>query len=67
MTTHLTSSPHDTNYTLQSSELAYVPVDPLNPAEEGVTEKNIEGFLKTVDFLEAEPDVVRVWTNLADD
>lgn len=59
-------------YDLQSSELVFVPNDPLSllgPGEEGegVSEDQAEGILKLVDALEEESDVVKVWTNIAED
>lgn len=68
LTTLLTSPPHDTLYTLQTSELAYLPNDPVPVTEDGdgasVSEDKVETVMKGVSALEDEADVVRVWTNL---
>lgn len=34
---------------------------------EGISEEQVEGVLKLVDMLEEDGDVVKVWTNLAED
>ncbi|OCF32759.1 mitochondrial protein [Kwoniella heveanensis CBS 569] len=77
--THLLSSaPHTADYSLDSSELIFLPTDPVpilsegqtqaeEGAGEGVTEEVAEGVFRVVDLLEEENDVVKVWTNLADD
>ncbi|RSH88843.1 hypothetical protein EHS25_003071 [Saitozyma podzolica] len=65
----LTSPPHSGSYILQSSELAFVPQDPLPigvDEEGGVSEERAESVAKVVDLLEGEGEVVRVWTNLAE-
>ncbi|BEJ17193.1 hypothetical protein CspHIS471_0605940 [Cutaneotrichosporon sp. HIS471] len=68
LTTHLTSSPHDTLYELQTSELAYLANDPVEVTEDGegasVSEAKVETVMKAVALLEEESDVVRVWTNI---
>jgi transcriptional/translational regulatory protein YebC/TACO1 len=73
LTTHLTSPPHDAVYALRSSELAYIPIDPVSVLAEGeagegdgVSEDKAEGVLRLVELLEDEPEVVKVWTNLAE-
>ncbi|WVF67552.1 hypothetical protein IAT40_002309 [Kwoniella sp. CBS 6097] len=75
LTSLLSSAPHTADYTLDSSELIFVPTDPVSiltegegPSEgEGVSEDVAEGVFRVVDLLEEENDVVKVWTNLADD
>ncbi|WWD19186.1 hypothetical protein CI109_103644 [Kwoniella shandongensis] len=72
LTSLLTSESHSEHYTLQSSELAYVANDPLavlaeGEEGEGVSEETVMGVLRIVDLLEEEGDVVKVWTNLADE
>ena len=52
-----------TSYTVRSSELAYVPVEPLDG--DGLSEERAEGIMRVVDGLEQETDVVKVWTNYA--
>ncbi|KAK4687018.1 translational activator of cytochrome c oxidase 1, partial [Tremellales sp. Uapishka_1] len=59
-------------YAIQSSELAYLPLDPLAILAEGddgdgINEERAESVIKIVELLEEEADVVRVWTNLADE
>ncbi|GFZ50883.1 hypothetical protein JCM24511_08641 [Saitozyma sp. JCM 24511] len=69
LTRILTSPPHSGSYTLQSSELAFVPQDPLPigmDEDGGVSEERAESVAKVVDLLEGEGEVVRVWTNLAE-
>ncbi|WVW85496.1 hypothetical protein I302_107534 [Kwoniella bestiolae CBS 10118] len=73
LTTLISSPPYTSHYAVQSSDLVYVPTDPLQILEEGVnegegiTEDTAESVFKIVDLLEEEGDVVKVWTNLADD
>ncbi len=50
---------------IRSSELAYIPVDPL--VGDDVDEEKAESIVRVVDLLEGEADVIKVWTNLADD
>lgn len=65
LTSLLTSAPHDAAYSLRSSELAYVATDPVVVGEEGgVDEDQAQNIGKTIDALEEEPDVVKVWTNM---
>lgn len=68
LTTLLTSPPHDTLYSLQTSELAYLPNDPVPVTEDGegatISEDKVETVMKAVNALEEEADVVRVWTNI---
>ena len=57
---------HLDQYEIQSSELAWVPNEPLEPGEDGeMSEERAEGIMKTVELLEEEGDVLQVWTNLA--
>lgn len=68
LTTLLTSPPHDSLYSLQSSELAYLANEPVPVAtaegEDGITEEQAEKIDRCVDMLEEESDTVKVWTNL---
>ncbi|ORY35749.1 transcriptional regulator-domain-containing protein [Naematelia encephala] len=63
MHTLLSSPPHSSRYTIQSSELAYIPQNPVD--EDELSEKQNAGLSKVIDGLEADADVVRVWTNLS--
>jgi len=65
LTNILSSPPHDSAYRVRSAELAYIPTDPL--AADDVDEEKAESILRVVDLLESEVDVVKVWTNLAND
>ncbi|WVQ68378.1 uncharacterized protein L199_006585 [Kwoniella botswanensis] len=74
LTTLLSSPPHTEHYAVQTSDLVYVPTDPLQILEgtsdgeaEGIDEDTAENIFRIVDLLEEENDVVKVWTNLADD
>ncbi|WVO21440.1 uncharacterized protein IAS62_002748 [Cryptococcus decagattii] len=56
-------------YYLQSSDLVFLPNDPLKVLEEGeegegITEETMESVMRLVDVLEEENEVVKVWTNL---
>ncbi|KAL0247277.1 hypothetical protein I308_104313 [Cryptococcus tetragattii IND107] len=56
-------------YCLQSSDLVFLPNDPLKVLEEGeegegITEETMESVMRLVDVLEEENEVVKVWTNL---
>ncbi|KGB76367.1 mitochondrial protein [Cryptococcus deuterogattii 99/473] len=56
-------------YSLQSSDLVFLPNDPLKVLEEGeegegITEETMESVMRLVDTLEEENEVVKVWTNL---
>ncbi|OXC67584.1 hypothetical protein AYX13_03876 [Cryptococcus neoformans] len=56
-------------YSLQSSDLVFLPNDPLKVLEEGqegegITEETMESVMRLVDILEEENEVVKVWTNL---
>ncbi|ADV23557.1 mitochondrial protein [Cryptococcus gattii E566] len=56
-------------YSLQSSDLVFLPNDPLKVLEdgeegEGITEETMESVMRLVDVLEEENEVVKVWTNL---
>ncbi|ODN90800.1 mitochondrial protein [Cryptococcus wingfieldii CBS 7118] len=59
-------------YTIQSSELIFVPNEPLKVLEEGqegqegegVREEVVESVGRLVDVLEEETEVEKVWTNL---
>jgi transcriptional/translational regulatory protein YebC/TACO1 len=69
LTNLLSNPPHSLEYTIQSSELGYIPQDPLLVGDSGaetVSEERAEAIAKVVDLLEGEPEVVRVWTNLAE-
>nr|XP_018261599.1 mitochondrial protein [Kwoniella dejecticola CBS 10117]OBR83757.1 mitochondrial protein [Kwoniella dejecticola CBS 10117] len=73
LTTLFSNPPHSANYSIQSSDLVFVPTDPLKILEdgeegdgEGISEETAEGVMKIVDLLEEEGDVVKVWTNLED-
>lgn len=61
----LGAPPHDALYAVVHSELAYIPTDPVEVGPEGIDEEKAEGIEKAIAALEEEPDVVRVWTNLA--
>ena len=61
----ISSAPHNSIYAVRSSELAYIPIDPLSGDEIG--EDKVDSVLRVVDVLEAETAVVKVWTNLADE
>lgn len=52
-------------YSISDSELVYIPNDPVEVGPEGIDEERAEAVEKAVGNLEEEPDVVRVWTNLA--
>lgn len=65
VTTSLSSPPHDKLYSVNNSELAYIPNDPVEVGPEGIDEERAEAIEKAIAALEEEPDVVRVWTNLA--
>jgi len=67
LTSTLSAPPHSEHYSVVSSELVYVPQDPLDVTEDGmgITEEQAEAIIKTAELLEEEGDVVKVWTNLA--
>ncbi|WWC90479.1 uncharacterized protein L201_005415 [Kwoniella dendrophila CBS 6074] len=75
LTNLLSAPPHSSIYSVESSDLVYVPTDPLqilgedgqSLEGEGITEETAEGVFKIIDLLEEESDVVKVWTNLADE
>lgn len=64
LTSLLSSPSHASAFSIRSSELAYIPTDPI--PSDSVDEEKAESIMKVVDLLEAETDVVKVWTNLAD-
>ncbi|WWC71455.1 uncharacterized protein I206_105411 [Kwoniella pini CBS 10737] len=73
LTNLFSNLPHSNNYSIQSSDLVYIPIDPLKILEEGeedkgegINEETFESVMKIVDLLEEEGDVVKVWTNLED-
>lgn len=71
LTSLLTTSPNDAHYALQSSELAFIPIDPLQVIAEGeegdgVPEDKALALAKAVDMIEEDSDVVKVYTNLAE-
>ena len=71
LTSLLTSPPHNAAYALRTSELAFLPNDPLpvlaeGEDGEGVSEDKAESILRLVETLEEEPEIVKVWTNLAE-
>lgn len=61
----LSSAPNDALYSVNNSELAWIPNDPVEVGPEGIDEEKAESIEKAIELLEEEPDVVRVWTNLA--
>ncbi|WOO77245.1 putative transcriptional regulatory protein [Vanrija pseudolonga] len=61
LTDLLTSPPHDASYALVSSELAFLPLDPL-PVDE--TDDHFEAAARIAQLLEDDADVVKVWTNI---
>lgn len=61
----LSAAPHDALYSVNNSELAYIPNDPVEVGPEGLEEDKAEAIERAIEALEEEPDVVRVWTNLA--
>ncbi|WVR09496.1 hypothetical protein IAU60_006564 [Kwoniella sp. DSM 27419] len=72
LTTLLSNPPHSAHYTLQSSNLVFIPNDPVPVVESeagggGVTEDVADNVDRIVELLEGETDVVKVWTNLAED
>ncbi|WVN86249.1 uncharacterized protein L203_101410 [Cryptococcus depauperatus CBS 7841] len=61
----------NSSYTLQSSDLIYVPNDPIKvldeeaeEGEEGLKEETVESAIRLIELLEEEGEVVKVWTNL---
>lgn len=71
ITNVLGSPAHRDNWQVQSSELAWIPNDPLTVEGEGgdsgmgVSVESAENVQKAIELLEDEQDVVKVWTNLA--
>jgi transcriptional/translational regulatory protein YebC/TACO1 len=67
LTQLLSTPPHSDDFALTSSELVYLPNDPLEVTDDGmgITEETAEAISNTADILEDEGDVVKVWTNLA--
>jgi len=67
LTQLLSTPPHSEDFALSSSELVYMPNDPLEVTDDGmgITDETAETILSTAEILEEEGDVVKVWTNLA--
>lgn len=70
MTTMLSAPAYSARFPITSSDLCYVPVNPLEviaAGEEGdgISEERADDLEKVVDALTLEGDVVKVWTNLA--
>ncbi len=63
---HLSTPPLDKELSILSSELAYVPSDPMEVSDDGmgVTEDQADIILQVSETLEEDSDVVKVWSNL---
>ncbi|WRT68525.1 uncharacterized protein IL334_005502 [Kwoniella shivajii] len=72
ITNLLSNPPYSSDYSIQSSDLVFVPTDPIailgegEAQGEGINEEMAESIFRIVDLLEEEGDVVKVWTNLDD-
>jgi transcriptional/translational regulatory protein YebC/TACO1 len=56
-------------YRVVTSELAHIPADalPISGEEAALSDNQLEHVARTVEHLEAVQEVVKVWTNLADE
>jgi transcriptional/translational regulatory protein YebC/TACO1 len=69
LVTQLSTEDVAKRYTVVTSELAHIPPDPLQISgeEAALSENQLEHVIKTVESLEAVQEVVKVWTNVADE
>lgn len=67
MVAELSKPPLDKELAISSSEVAYIPSDPLEVSDDGMglTEEQAEVLMQVSEALEEEMDVVKVFTNLA--
>ena len=67
LTSFLSSPPHTESFEVRSSDVVYLPLDPITIDNGGasVKETQAETLMKFPAALEADPDVVKVWTNFA--